>query len=458
MEIYIRNILIAFLEECHQEHLQEYLVFCLGELLTNAKKANTKRVYFKEKGLDIHDPEDYEKGMETFKEDTLTNIDHYLEMQKKEGLYIKLDLQLRGDKVKIEIRNKAKLTVFEEERIQDKLNRVQQFDNMEEVYNTVLDQTEGAGLGIIIMVLMLQKVGLAKENYQVESVGGETITRILLPCNKTLFAAQETMASEFLNKQNAMPVLKSHFNELQALLASPDYTKQKVKALIQSDITLSLLLLSAAVKKDKSYNDIFTAFNSLNDDEIKTIFMPENCKVHEIEDTEENKALWEHSRRSAFFAFNIYKNNLVLSERYGEGQLYTAGLLNNIGTLLTKCATEEQKTYLKELSSKYEEADKICDMFWNGNSRNYLNQIYAMRLGMPEDLVCVISSWNYWELVPERLLDAAYGTYLAEIMQYYQEGLIDFYQIEKKALDFFKITSENQLLTLCNRMAQALAG
>ena len=50
-EVYIRNVMEMFLEECHQDHLKEYLNFCLSELLTNAKKANTKRVYFKEKGL-----------------------------------------------------------------------------------------------------------------------------------------------------------------------------------------------------------------------------------------------------------------------------------------------------------------------------------------------------------------------------------------------------------------------
>ena len=64
-EVYIRNVMEMFLEECHQDHLKEYLNFCLSELLTNAKKANTKRVYFKEKGLDINDPDDYKKGMLT---------------------------------------------------------------------------------------------------------------------------------------------------------------------------------------------------------------------------------------------------------------------------------------------------------------------------------------------------------------------------------------------------------
>ena len=49
MEVYIQEVLSEFLTQCHQDHMIEYLKFCVGELLTNAKKANTKRVYFKEK-------------------------------------------------------------------------------------------------------------------------------------------------------------------------------------------------------------------------------------------------------------------------------------------------------------------------------------------------------------------------------------------------------------------------
>ena len=52
METYVREVLRIFLEECHQDHMYEYLNFCLGELLTNAKKANTKRVYFTYKNLE----------------------------------------------------------------------------------------------------------------------------------------------------------------------------------------------------------------------------------------------------------------------------------------------------------------------------------------------------------------------------------------------------------------------
>lgn len=451
MEIYIRSIMTTFLEECHQEHLQEYLSFCLGELLTNAKKANTKRVYFKEKGLDINDPDDYKKGMESCKEDTLTNIDHYLELQKKDGLYIKLDLQIRGDKVKIEIRNKAVLTSFEKERIQNKLDSVQKYNSMEEVLTNVIDQTEGAGLGIIIIILMLQKVGLAKENYQVECDGGETITRIILPCNQEIFGAEENLTNDFVALQNTVPVLRENLNKLNQALNADDYSPEAALSIIREDATLSLILLKDAIKKDKKIAEITKAFSLFDKDELKTLYTEENTLINIIDKTEKNEYLWEHAKKAAFIAYNLIKNNPELEAKYSADELYSAGLLNALGFIFLENASKAQKDKVDELTENSNLKLKIRDVFWNGNAHTYLNLIYSKRLGFSDELACKISSWNYWEMVPDNLLDSSYVIYLAEMIQYYAEEQIEFYQVDKSVLNFFNITSESQFRLLAKK-------
>ena len=63
MESYMDDVLAAFLEELNQKYMTEYLTYCLNELVTNSKKANTKRIYFQEKNLNILDPVEYELGI-----------------------------------------------------------------------------------------------------------------------------------------------------------------------------------------------------------------------------------------------------------------------------------------------------------------------------------------------------------------------------------------------------------
>ena len=83
--------------------MTEYIIYSMNELITNAKKANTKRIYFKEKDLDINDQDDYDLGMKTFKNDTMSNIKYYLNKQKEDGYFVKLVLQAKEDTIIIEI-------------------------------------------------------------------------------------------------------------------------------------------------------------------------------------------------------------------------------------------------------------------------------------------------------------------------------------------------------------------
>jgi hypothetical protein len=121
IETYIGNVINVVLKIMGLEKLKEHICYCVLELATNAKKANTKRVYFGELGLDLSNPDDYQKGMESFKNVTLDNIDHYLQLQKEKGLYIRLILQERNNTIHIEVKNNVAATSSELSRIHDRL-------------------------------------------------------------------------------------------------------------------------------------------------------------------------------------------------------------------------------------------------------------------------------------------------------------------------------------------------
>ena len=69
------GVLGMFLAEMEHGVLKEPMSYCLRELTGNAKKANAKRIYFKEKGLNIETKEDYERGMKDFRKETYSEIE-----------------------------------------------------------------------------------------------------------------------------------------------------------------------------------------------------------------------------------------------------------------------------------------------------------------------------------------------------------------------------------------------
>lgn len=456
-EVYIRNVMEIFLDECHQSHLKEYLNFCLSELLTNAKKANTKRVYFKEKGLDINNPEDYEKGMENFKMDTLTNIDHYLELQKKAGLYIKLVLRIQADKIYIDIKNNSQLTVFEKERIQQKLDSVQQYKEMDEVFKNVLDQSEGAGLGIIIIILMLQKVGLTKENYQVFSDDDETVTRIILPCNKVVYSGAEMLTYEFVNLEDTIPILKESFDQANKIVNTDGpLDRNALYEVVRKDLSLALLPFKDVLEKDKKCFDLKKAIAMLSDYDLKFIFSESNPRNRIIEGTDFFKEILRHSRHVAYYVYTLYKNCPV-KEVIGqdENYMYLLGLFDSLGALFLAGASKNQIDYITELSQQYSEfGEKILNIFLNRNASTYVTMVAAKRLGFPRNVYYDFVGWNGLSLVPDTYKDRIALLHLAEMVDFYSVGMVDFYQVEKLSLKIFNIADEKQFAKIVNDLRE----
>ncbi len=178
-KIRFQKILAIFLEECNQMYLYNYLTYCLFELLDNGSKANAKRIFFQEHHLDINNEDDYKNGMKTFKETLLENTLHYQEKLKAGELRVHL-LLTANDVISVTVSNNTKITDSEYARIQDKINKTKIYNSIAEAVSDI-DQTEGSGLGIITVLVMLKKLGLDANNLKFDTTENETVATIEIP-------------------------------------------------------------------------------------------------------------------------------------------------------------------------------------------------------------------------------------------------------------------------------------
>ena len=457
-EMYIYEVLRVFLIECHQEHMTDNLIFCLGELLTNSKKANTKRIFFKENNLDINNEMDYHQGMISFKEDMLSNLEHYLKAQEQAGLYVKLILQLNDEGLKIEIRNNSVLTVFEQKRINEKLRASKKYTDPKQVISRVIDQTEGAGLGIIIIVLMLQKIGLSQENYKVFSSDTETITQMLLPLNEQMNSTMDNLYEAFVDALNTIPVFDNALS-LYAKLAEDE--KTPVSSLIDficKDVTLTSVLLKEVSAKGHSCSKVSQAFNLLGKDTVKELLSASNKGIRVISQDKDARQLWKHGSDVAFFAYNFAQNynNKNPEKPLDLETVYVCGLLHDIECLLLEVATDEQKEIVHKLTEKIENGEQIYKLFVQdfGHSRGCY--MLAQKWGLPQDVAQVIHYHNNPELAPEEIKDLVYTVYLADILQYYKQGKVEFYQVNEKVCRWFNIQNKAELDFVISKFQQAV--
>ena len=175
---YIDAILNDFLVAAGRPSLEGQLSYCIHELANNAKKANTKRVYFHEKGLDLYEESDYWMGMRGFREETVRDIDYYLKRLREHGLYIKIQFKLNREHMLIAVRNNVRLTPIERAKMEQKIRESKRYDNMADAYASIEDSSEGAGLGMVMMIIMLRNLGFNEKI--IRFFASEHETRVLL--------------------------------------------------------------------------------------------------------------------------------------------------------------------------------------------------------------------------------------------------------------------------------------
>jgi hypothetical protein len=180
-QLYIDQMLEIFLEGLGIPFVMEQISYCVKEMAVNAKKANTKRLYFADKGLNPHDEKDYAVGMKNFKAEMLQKQAYYLRRLKEENLYVKVELLHRKGLVSVAVRNNVPLLPAEETRIREKIAKAYSYNTLEDAFSDMLDESEGAGLGILVLVLMLKKLGFAGDFFQVYTLNGDTVARLILP-------------------------------------------------------------------------------------------------------------------------------------------------------------------------------------------------------------------------------------------------------------------------------------
>ena len=455
MEMYMGEILSLFLTELNQTHMIQYLTYSLNELVVNAKKANTKRIYFKEKNLNIFDLNDYNEGMKTFKNDTLNNINYYLKLQKDAGLYVRLILQVKNNNIKIEVRNNSKITPFEKERIQQKLEQAQQYESIQDALTTVLDDSEGAGLGLVILILMLEKIGMTKENFQTITNDTETITRITLPLSEETQKEIDTISEEFSNAIQDLPQFPQNIEKLNKLLDSDDSKISDIANQISNDVALTGELLktvnSAAFSLQTPCSSISDAVKMIGTRGIKNMLYSIGSLNIFAAQTKKNEDLWKHSYQVAFYSYNLAKN-FCKSDNSVMEDSFVCGLLHDMGKVIFETNCPEYLENVKKICKDKITSLDLFEKIISGVNHGEIGAKIAEKWNFPESIINVIRFHHSPENAPEATKILAAIIYIADLMVHYHNSDIQYCQIDKNILEKFNITCENQFQQIADKL------
>ncbi len=197
LHIIVSRILARF----NRPDLLDILYTSLKELVMNAGKANLKRIIFDELGLDPLDPQQYEEGMVVFKKNLPEKrIRHYKPLFREYNLPVTITFYYEPfQALKIKVKNVFTLWPVEEERIRTKFRDAQDFTDLMQFYLAHGDETEGAGMGLTLVGILLDQTGIDRHHFALYSSRryGETIARLEIPLSEEYESRRDRFEREW---------------------------------------------------------------------------------------------------------------------------------------------------------------------------------------------------------------------------------------------------------------------
>jgi HD-like signal output (HDOD) protein len=443
-------ILQVYLGELGQEKILEPLSYCLKELITNAQKANAKRVYFEESGLQISRPDDYEKGMKGFHKEISERLPHFLEKLRERRMTIEVSFQSTRSDIAIAVRNDAALSPMELTRIKERIIRTRTFHSFFEVLETAVDHTEGAGLGIMMLVQFLKRIGLDEKAFSIRSESGRTTASIVIPMSVVHLDQIRVLTEVLVRDIESLPHFPQNVLQLLKLTEDANASVVEIAKLVASDPTLTAELL-------KHVNSAYYGLPSRVNGIAQAVKMTGMRSLHQLlysfgfnllldQHQARMRLLWEHSLRVAFYAFLLARD--MKGRRDILDDTYVAGILHDLGFIAVTTLHPRTQERMRTFSMEKNISPRLLERFSFGMNHADIGALIAEKWRFPDALIEGIKYHHDPHLASAAHKDIVFCVYLANAVCDLERGLISSLQLDKAVLADFGIGAPQKLQEL----------
>ncbi|AXR60623.1 HDOD domain-containing protein [Leptospira mayottensis] len=459
-----RNIdkIIGFLLDRYLQYLdiiplRECIFSILRETIMNAVKANQKRVIFKEAGWDIKDPVQYETGMEKFKEKLISKKDLYADLLEQNGLYVLVTFGFNQNSFLLKVANNVGLLPEENQRIQERISKARTYNNLSEVFENHGDESEGAGLGLAMSLLMLKNEGIEGDSYRIKSEEGITSAYIKIPFEFKKKNTNLQKTGEILSELDNLPTFPDNVNQIMSLINKPDSSIHNITELVGRDISLSANILklanSASFSQRTKVENLEGAIKVIGLSELNSILLSLGTKKILEEKYKEFESIWERSSLSAFICRR-------LGERMGWKKqtitvLVCAALLHDVGRVILLSLEPDMSEKISEiLGNRLLPSPLTLEEAALGISHTTLGGMICEKWNFSDTIRVAAEMHHRPLLVKKEFQDAVFSIYLSDMIIDISRGLSDYFLIQSAVLQHFGFKKEAELDEFMKRTLQ----
>lgn len=444
-DIYLATILKAILLELNQEDIFPQIEYALNELSMNASKANSKRIYFKTKNLDISNSLHYNQGIIKFKEDVFNNFENYEQLHHEYECYVKIILFKENYNLKIDIVNNSPILDNEKQRIKQKMKMAKQFNNLEDVIAHGFDDSEGGGFGLIIMLLMLRKVNLDERSVSFCSDKITSTFTLNIPLNIISRKQGHFIADCIVNEIEFMPQFPESILLLQKELSSPNCSFDSVADTIITDPSLSAEIIrianSPVYRFPNKIDDVKQAVRSIGMLGVKSVLY--NYGVNVVFQKRYNKKEIEKINHHSYYVALIssYLMQYKKLNRLAE-DAYITSLLHDIGKIITNSLNGTLVIKLANICKEKHIPLSLLEDLTDGYNHSLIGAELLKKWNFPDKYIDSIRFHHTPLEVSDDYKVLTYSVYIGDEIFHLIKGERDFNEINFMVLSFFGLENE----------------
>jgi len=447
--MFINSILTRELAKHDLQYLIYSIITILRELIVNSLKANAKRIFFENNNLDINNPSDYKAGVERFKEEIIGDFDSIKDEILSNSHNINFNISEESDSLLFTIKNSVPIIPEELIRINSRIDIAVQLANFSDIYDKIEDETEGAGLGIALIVMFLKSMGIAPSSFTIKSDNKVTVASVQIPYMLKPVEVVTTVKNRILKEITGIPTFPENIITLLQMCSDPDADIDEIAQTIKLDVSVTSdvikLANSAGFITGQRVEDINRAVMKIGLKNLKFILLASNARKIMESRYNKFKEIWEHCNRVAFYARQIALN-FKLPGGVADNA-YIAGLLHDLGKVILLAVDMDSVRKIAEIvNDRNIITTTVMEELSIGISHAEIGLLVSEKWNFPEFLAQIIRHHHSPLSIPVEFRDVGFCVYLANMIVGIEKRKYYYYYIEELVLERFRIKDETELI------------
>lgn len=447
---FVSGFLQRLLSQSGLSYQSELVLTILREIVTNCCKAHAKRIYFQRRGISITDPENYQRGMAEFHSQVLARWSEFVKEHQASPYYIEIRYAVLPEHVRIRVVNNVDIVPGEWDRIRRRLDTASAFKDMFEAFRAFEDATEGAGLGLVFISLLLRNAEIAQSNFQIVSSEGKTIHTLLIP--RVPHRRRREVTEEILSEVDSLPSLPRRIEDLVRLCHDSTASIPHIAREVSKDPALVAHLLrvvnSPAFRTRRRNPDLETALTVLGLAEVGNIaaavatrsLLADRYQLASLEE------IWEESNRISFFA-----SELAGQLKVNAAAASIAGLLSEIGRVVLTALHGPSLVKIGGLLGRVR-SSSVLEESVIGISHPEIGGLLGEKWKFPAEVVQAIR-WQHQPLSAAVEYESfVFVVYLAARLAGFVRGTVQYFDVEPEVLRRFEVDSAESFAALSHRL------